>query len=208
MKKSRRGQREPPRSSDDLALVRGVLEGESTAVEEFVDRMRCVSRILSYQNERLGKPLSATELLDIGQETILAVWKKLSQYSGEVRLQSWVFRFCYLEMLARLRKLQRLPRLFEDLDDNPLEGLSVPASDPFRFASIHRGIEKLQSNHREVILLKHFRGLTFEEAAAHLGVSSNTAKTRYYRAIDLLRDFLEEGKSEERVSQHRREFDG
>lgn len=69
----------------------------------------------------------------------------------------------------------------------------VPAADPdteaFRTA-LGAALGELPAEQRAVVHLKLWEGLTFEEAARLLGLSSNTAASRYRYGIDKLRDLL------------------
>lgn len=56
-------------------------------------------------------------------------------------------------------------------------------------------LTRLPDTQREVIVLKTFHGLTFEEIARVCGLSANTAASRYRYGLSKLRLFLE-GKSE------------
>ncbi len=51
-------------------------------------------------------------------------------------------------------------------------------------------VSQLPHEQREVIVLKTDGGMTFQEIAAFLGISANTAASRYRYAIDKLRTYL------------------
>ena len=170
----------------DLKLVRGVLSRTPRAVERFVTRIACVARMVAHHNRRLGRPLRDQELADVCQEIALAILRKLDQYDGSVPLEAWVYRFCQLELYVHLRRENRLPRFLADLDGAD-DKLSALDAEPFRFESLHHQVEQLPAEDAAVLRLKHFAGLTFLEIATELEISTNTAKTRYYRALDRLR---------------------
>jgi len=175
----------------DLELVRGTLSGRPDAVAAFVERMRCVAGILAAQNARLGAPLQAEELADLVQDTLTVVWRKLEGYGGRAALETWVYRFCYLELMNAVRRKRRQPRPTED----GLEVISpdTPASEApskLDYEPLYRGLERLGPPESDIIRLKHFEQLTFEELGQQLGISPNTAKTQYYRGMSKLRELL------------------
>lgn len=182
-------QREP---LPDGELVRRALAREPAALERFVARMGCVPRILGTRNARAGTPLDRQELEDVVQETLTAVWNKLAGYDGTASLESWVWRFCELEFLRRLRAKGRgrlvLQETLEGSAHEPLAPAPRLALDDERLAE---GLEALDSEVGAVVRLKHYEDLTFEAIGARLGISSNTAKTRYYRGLRKLRAELE-----------------
>src|SRR5688572_30807608 len=88
---------------EDLELVRRVIRGEPEALQEFLQRMRCVSRILAHKNAQYGNALSEEEVEDVAQEALLAVWRNLEKFEGRGALEAWVYRVCFLELLVGLR---------------------------------------------------------------------------------------------------------
>ena len=177
----------------DLELVRRVLSGHADAVESFVERMRCVPRILAVRNLRAGRPLGPEELADLAQEVFALLWRKLPEYRGEARVEAWAHPFCLLQFMNHLRKKTRRPKGVEisELDADPAtDEAGARPLDPLDATRVHEALARLGEGERTVIRLKQFDGRTFEEIAALLDVSPNTAKTRYYRALAKLRDVL------------------
>lgn len=177
----------------DLALVRRVRTGDGAALDAFLERMDCVRRFLTRKNAAFGSPLSGVELEDVTQSTLLAVWRKIDQYAGTGSLEAWVCRFAFLELMSRLHRQGRLPRRLEDLGDEALPAAaSEPRLDPLQGERLYRALERLDAIQAEVIRLKHLEGLTFEEIGRRVDIPANTAKTRYYRGIERLRERLGE----------------
>ena len=52
---------------------------------------------------------------------------------------------------------------------------------------VHVALQMLKPRHREIILMRHFDGLSFNETAEVLGVEKNAAEQRYVRALDKLK---------------------
>ena len=180
------------RFDEDRTLAREALRGDPVAVDRFLERMLCVRRFLVQLNVRFGRALGGQELEDVIQDTLFAVWRKLGEFQGRGSLEAWVYRFCYLEMLARLRKLERVPRLIEDVE-GALEPRARPAADPLEFERLYRELDRLGPPGSDVIRLKVFEQLTFDEIGRRLEMSSNTAKTRFYRGLSKLRRLLSRG---------------
>ena len=64
------------------------------------------------------------------------------------------------------------------------------------YEDIYFGLERVDPLQAVVIRSKHFGGKTFEEIAEAQGISSNTAKTRYYRGLIKLRAFMDPRRQE------------
>lgn len=174
---------------DDLELVRRTMEGDPKSVEEFLERMQCVRRMLSYRNRRYGSPLGPEEIEDLVQETLVAVWRKLEDFRGAAPLEAWVYRFTFLQTVARMRELQRRPRPVADLPEEAVE-------DPLpreveEFSALYGALERVGPPGSDIIAMKLLEGLRFRDIAERLGMPTNTVKTRYYRGLRRMRDLLE-----------------
>jgi RNA polymerase sigma-70 factor (ECF subfamily) len=161
--------------------------------------MRCVPAILRVENARLGRGLRPDELEDLVQDTLVAVWRKIDRYMGEAKLETWVWEFCALELRSALRRQGRRARLLDEQNLVPPErcaGVETPSID---YEDVYESLDRLPEEERVVVRLKHFSHLTFEQTAQRLGLSPNTVKTRYYRALLRLRRWLAPRKEVERV---------
>jgi RNA polymerase sigma factor (sigma-70 family) len=176
---------------DDLRLARSVLAGDLQALEQFIQRMSCVPGILSHLNADHHGVLSDDDLADLGQEVLVAVWKRLPSYLGQGALESWVYPFCTQMYLNGVRSRRRKP-LHSDVEHAGL--LTTPEDRPIELLAaselVHRHLERLEAVQRSVIRARHFEALSFEEIAQRLGIPLSTAKSHYKRGIELLRGFL------------------
>jgi RNA polymerase sigma-70 factor (ECF subfamily) len=172
----------------DLELVQNVLAGDPAALDRLVEQLRCAPRFLHAINERAGGPLTETELADLSQDVLLLVWEKLSTFEGRATLETWTWRFCWLETRNRIRQVIRERR---NAPSSMLDELPAPeASNRIVEDAVELGLEELGPPPSEVIRLKHFEGRTFPEIAELLWIPLNTAKSHYYRGLDRLRQRL------------------
>ena len=182
------------RRASDLDLVRRVLAGDPKAREEFAECMQCIPRYLAAANARYGNPIEREDLADLAQDTLVVVWRKLATYEGRATLVSWTWRFCQLEFANRLRRQYRrgtgVAAPVEDLDD---PALVVHDPVPQDLDQLEGSLQALGPPEEDVIRLKHFEHLMFADVAERLGISENTAKSRYYRGMAWLRDRLRRG---------------
>ena len=177
--------------SADLRLVKEVLLGNDAAVEALIARLRCVPLILSQRNFRLGSFLSADDLTDLTQDTLALVWQKLEEFEGRSSLETWVYSFCIHQMMNAIRSKRRRPQLAEaDALDVPENQVDDGVDSKLVYEHVYSSLERLDENQAQVIRLKHFSALTFEEIARHTRMSPSTAKTLYYRGLERLRALL------------------
>lgn len=174
----------------DLALVRAVLAGDSEAADRFLDRMRLIPRVLSSLSKRDGAPLAADVLSEVSQEVFARVWAALPKFGGLATLETWVYRFCVLTLFDH----RRGPRT-ESRGDFELWSAGIPDGSHGSLsrhdaAILHAALARLLPEETEIVEARHFRAMTFDEAAVALSISQGTLKTRYYRAMSRLRVWL------------------
>ena len=158
---------------------------EPLAIELFVRRMACVPRILSVLNRRLGCRLDEHDLSDLAQDSALLLWRKLESFDGTSTLETWAYGIARLEYMNALRRKLRALRALREIDAHDA---SAPEESPAPAGGLAREelegwLSELDPEESAVVQKKHFEGKTFEELAAELGISPNTAKSRYYRGI-------------------------
>jgi len=179
-----------PAYPEDLELARKAQLGDPTAREMFVKRMQCIPAMLRARSAGLGSPFESNEFDDLVQDTVTAVWSKIGTYGGRAKLETWVYRFCVLEMRSALRARRRRSVIPRGEDTTPRDREEYREAEPFEYEDVYTGLSRLPEAEGEVVQLKHFSHLTLEEAAHRLGLSTNTVKTRYYRALTRMRSWL------------------
>ena len=178
---------------EDLRLVGRVMQKDPDAIATFVARMKCVPRMLTSLNAKLGRPLDEHELADLSQEVLVVVWRRLAKFRGRSAFEAWVYRVCFNLMMNTLRKNRRRAETRSlAVAAGEAEEIEVPVRDPHEFEDVYAGLDRIPEPEAAVIRLKHFGGLTFDEVGGELGISANTAKTRYYRGITGLQAQLRE----------------
>lgn len=177
--------------SSDAALVRKVLQRESSACEHFVARMRCVPRILASLNARHGRALDDETLTDLAQDTVVIVWRKLAEYRDPGPLEAWVYGIAYLEFRNACRRWARSRKRHVPLSDVRDVG-STQESEPEEPGSndIELALGRLDPEDSSIIRLRHDHDLSFDAIGQQLGMPMNTAKTRYHRSVQALREWL------------------
>ena len=154
-----------PTPESDLRLVRRVLAGDAQALDELVERLKCVPRILAAHNARGGRPLDDQDLADLAQDTLVLAWRKLGEFEGRSELTGWVYRICVLQFLNAARRKRRR----RDLRVERLHEGAQPAQDHGEYEDLYLGLERVHEEDAEVIRLKHFEDLSFEAVAQRLG---------------------------------------
>ena len=141
---------------------------------------------------------AAEELL---QETFLRVVRVIDRYRHVGKFEPWLFRIAANLARDRARRFGRhgQPAALEgpSAGDAPLATRNSSAHDPAEVL-VQRETEErmtaslrvLSDGEREVLLLRHYSGLSFREIAAILGVPLGTALARAHRGVQRLRQEL------------------
>lgn len=172
----------------DLDLVQRVLRRQPEALQDIVQRLRCVPRMLAVRNARLAAPLGTNDLADLSQEVIAKVWEQLHTFRGEAALETWLHRFCELTLMNALRRRRRTTTL--PVADTLPEPDGAGGLDGSELEHVYRALARLGAEEADVVRAKHFHDETFEAIALRLEQSTSTVKSRYYRALDKLRVWL------------------
>jgi RNA polymerase sigma-70 factor (ECF subfamily) len=163
--------------------VRDVRARDPAALEPWLERLRAIPRYLAAIDRRRGRLLSEHDLDDLAQDAALRIWRKLEVFEPRATLENWIYRFCLLEYMNQLRKRSRAPRHIAPGDDLSLPELEEPPA----LDELAHGLDQLPESEAYVVELRHFDELSFQAIGERLGISDNTAKTRYYRALSRLR---------------------
>jgi RNA polymerase sigma-70 factor (ECF subfamily) len=140
------------------------------------------------------------EAEDLVQETYLRAMNAFGRLRPDSNLKSWLFTILRNIRLNQVRRGLEKSRIVE-IDESAgarkqLEDKS--AKDPLflylskvKEADVRAAIEKLPDPYREVIVLREFEELSYEEIAEVLGCPPGTVMSRLSRARDKLKDVLQ-----------------
>jgi len=139
------------------------------------------------------------DALDLTQEVFLAVYRHLPSYRGQGAFPAWLLRIAANKSLDFLRQRRRSPRRAGGDEEATLALVESSWASPPALHEQQRGnsavlaaLAELPPEQRLVVELKFFNHCTLEDIAAQTGVSLNTAKSRFYTALQKLKQHLEE----------------
>jgi RNA polymerase sigma-70 factor (ECF subfamily) len=169
--------------SDDAALVGRCRAGDAKAFEVLVERHQRV--LLSVAHRMLGNREDAR---DATQNTFVKVFQNLDTYDPDHRFFSWVYRILRNECLNVLRGRRPTERVSAELPaaGGPMEALEAAE----RHKRVQAALLALPVEQREVVVLRHFAGLAYDEIGVTIGVPAKTVKSRLYAARQRLGELL------------------
>ena len=174
----------------DAALVVRLQRREPQALAELYDRYGRVAYALIL---RVVRDAGAAE--DLVQETFLRVWNRVHAFDAQKgAVGPWLLAVARNRAIDYLRSTGGRERNTVELEETGHPALftdmepGILASDKARI--LKAAIEKLSTNHRQVIELAYFEGLSQTEMAARMGQPVGTVKTWVRAALKALRDDL------------------
>jgi len=179
----------------DSELIRSYLSGNEAALEFLVNKHQ--QRIYSYILVRIQDEDLAN---DIFQDTFVKVINTLKRgkYNEEGKFLQWSLRIAHNLIIDHYRRQKRMPtmsptdefNIFNILKDGNLNIEASIIKEQIE-TDLHKLIEKLPGEQKEVLKLRHFSGLSFKEIADQTDVSINTALGRMRYALINLRKLME-----------------
>jgi len=187
---------EATRATDE-ELVAAILDGEAALYTDLVQRYQ--GRIVNYLNRFLR---NVDESQELSQEVFLKVYRALDRFNPRYRFSTWLFRVAQNAAidLLRKRRLKLVPmqrvgihgdtqeREFPSEERNPYQVLRNLE----RRDAIGAAIDGLKGEYRELIQLRHFAEMTYEEIAEFKGMPLGTVKNKLFRGRRMLKARLAE----------------
>lgn len=126
---------------------------------------------------------------DAAQQAMIDIWRMLPQLKDPDRFQAWAYRIVVRAAYAEARS-QRLwglrAAVMPEKTFSPDHAEHVADRD-----QLERGFERLPLDHRAVVVLKHYAGLSNAEIAEALDIPEGTVRSRLHYSIKTLRAALE-----------------
>ena len=168
-------------------IIRSVLRGNVNDFEKLVTAYE--KNVYNIALRMVGDPDDAA---DMTQETFIKAYRALSSFRGDSKFSSWLYRIASNVCLDFLRSRSRHPQVslstvdeddratFElpDMRQNPEEQLMKKLG----MEAVHRGLEQLPEQQRQILVLRELGGLSYAELAQTLGLEEGTVKSRIFRA--------------------------
>jgi len=168
-----------PRDED---LVRRFQAGDVGAFATLVERHE--RRVYNLALRMTGREEDAR---DATQDAFLAALRKLHTFRGEAAFTTWMHRVTVNACYDLLRKRQRAPlpletgRADEDRPPRPEPAAPDHAEDVEVAIDVRRALLQVPEDFRAVLVLCDVQDLSYEDAAAALGVPVGTVKSRLHR---------------------------
>jgi RNA polymerase sigma-70 factor (ECF subfamily) len=168
----------------DRELVERAQAGDESAFADLAarigDRMYATAQHILHDSGRAE---------DAVQQAMISIWRHLPRLEDPDRFTAWAYRIVVRAAYGEARR-----RRFTLVGSEPIEERT---SGPDHAASVadreqlERGFRGLSVEHRTVLVLKHYSGLSNPEIAEALEIPEGTVRSRLYNGMQALRAALE-----------------
>ena len=164
---------------DDRRPIERVLKGDTEAFNFLVQQWEkpIYNFILRLTGDR-------EEAMDLCQDTFMKAYRELGTLKDRDRFSSWLYRIAHNTCYSKLR--QGIGKTFVELPEN----IRAARTSIETRLSVEKALLDLPEDQREVVVLKVFQGLKFEEIATVQDAPVSTVKSRLYMGFEKLRSIL------------------
>ena len=187
------------KTSTDYELIQRFITGEQSCFDEIINRHK--NKVFAYISMYI-RDQALVE--DIFQDTFLKVIQsvKSGKYYDNGKFLSWVMRIAHNLIIDHFRHTKQMNTMSNDDCESDIFNSKKFCDDNIEDSLIKRQIQKdvrmligqLPEDQKEVVILRHYAGLSFKEIADITDVSINTALGRMRYALINMRKIMEEKK--------------
>ncbi len=182
----------------DSTLISNYIQGDEASLEILIKRHK--QRLYSFIYSKI-QDRDLTE--DVFQDTFIKVIRtlKLGKYNEEGKFLPWVMRISHNLVIDHFRKKNRMPKfrntdefdIFSVLGDGELNAENKIIKEQI-LGNVKELVEELPEEQKEVLKMRIYRDMSFNEISENTSVSINTALGRMRYALINLRKIIEENK--------------
>ena len=187
-----------PLQTSDKELIAAVLNGDQEKFSELVNRYQ--GRLVNFLFRMLR---DLGDAHDLAQEVFLKVYQALDRYDSQYKFSTWLFRVAQNAAIDRIRKrrlqLVSMDRPGRDGDDEKSWEFPGDERSPYaQFRNQERGgaikdaIDQLPWEYRELIAMRHFGELSYNEIADIKEMPLGTVKNKLFRGRQMLKESLQD----------------
>jgi RNA polymerase sigma factor (sigma-70 family) len=183
----------------DYELIQRFIKGEQTCFDQLIHRHK--NKVFAYISLYIRDQALAEDLF---QDTFMKVIQSVraGKYQDNGKFISWVMRIAHNLIIDHFRRIKQMNTISNDDYESDLFNSKKLCDSNVEDDMISRQIQKdvrkmisfLPDDQREVVILRHYAGLSFKEIADITDVSINTALGRMRYALINMRKLMEEKK--------------
>ena len=169
------------RVRSEREILELVKKGNREAYQEIVSRYMKTAYYIA-----LGLVHNHQDALDISQEAFVRAFRRIKSFNAERRFFPWFYQLMKNLCIDHLKRTSRMKEV-------PLDGIQVldeKKEDEEMKRVLWKGIEELAFEEREVIILRYFRQLSYQEISEIVGKPIGTVMSSLYYAKKRLKGIV------------------
>jgi RNA polymerase sigma-70 factor, ECF subfamily len=174
----------------DARLIERLKGGDEDALATIYDRF--CTRLY---RTAVGLCASHDDAEDVVHDTFLGLWNARTTISHIDDLTAYLFASLRYAAARQRKRLKRRRMILDNIEQRAKQD-GLASNQDSTCDDIRELLQSLPEEQREIVVMKIYGGLTFGEAANALGISANTAASRYRYALEKLRDRLSAEKAQ------------
>jgi len=179
-----------PLTMTDEELLADARRGDHGAFHRLIDRhadglFRLAFRLVG----------STADAEDVLQEAFVGAFEQMGRFEGRSTVKTWLSRILVRQTARFHRRRSRrrtlpLPLAGDGGDEPDVRGSTSVSDDANRRLDVDRALRQLSPEHREVVVLREFGGMSYSEMGEALGIPVGTVESRLHRARQALKEAL------------------
>lgn len=175
----------PTERHADLDVVRRALAGDPDASEQLIRWLERLPAMIRVRADSTG--LDEDRLADVIQEGLATAWRRIESFEGRSSFATWLYGIGSNQVLKALEADYRRQREAGGVALDEFAGAAPEEPDGDEVALVVAALDGLDPVCREVVRLKHYDSLTFEEIGDRRDLPVGSVKSIYYRGLSKLR---------------------
>jgi len=177
----------------EVLAIQQCQAGSAKAFESIVEKYMKQAYFIA-----LGLVGNRQDAMDLSQEAFFRAYSNIDRLNSKRRFFPWFYQILKNLCFSHLRKrVHRNHNSLEMVDESQISGSANPQFCPSEIAernetkdNLWQAIGQLNEKHREVIILRHFQNLSYEQIAQIIMCAKGTVMSRLYNARKELKNAL------------------
>lgn len=181
---------------EEITAMRRCRRGSPEAFEVFVNRYMKNAYFIA-----LGLVGNREDAMDLSQEAFIRAYRNIKHLKPNRKFFPWFYQILKNLCISHLRKRRYRQTSSLDAENCPEPAATTDCFSPEVVAGrnefkdkVWQAIGRLDDKHREVIILRHFQNMSYEQIAEALYCNKGTVTSRLYYARKRLEELLGTGK--------------
>lgn len=142
-------------------------------------------------HSRIHNLVPESDVDDVTQDVFMSLMDSIYSFEGRSAFSTWFHKIAMNKVADYHR---RIARRREDFGEDDVLYIFNPWEEMEEGLVIEQILRSIPQKYKEILLLRHSEGLSFSEIADKLELSYEATRSRYRRALILVRKRIKDGK--------------